>query len=254
MQTYKLKELGFTDKEIEVYVTLLEQGRLTPAIIALSTGIKRPTVYGILKELIKKGVVIEEIRREKRLFSALPVKNLEDIVLKEEREIQYKKTLVHQAIQELESLSLKTKNSIPRITYIYEENIENFLYKQTSVWNESILQRDGSWWGFQDPEALKKYGDWIDWYWKEENTPKQVVLRLLTNQSEFEKRMSARGYNRRLIKFWKGGQNIDTTTWVIGDYVIIVATSQKPYYLVQIYDATLAKNMREMFKYIWETQ
>ena len=150
MQTLKLKELGFTDKEIEIYVTLLEQGRLNPSRIALSTGIKRPTVYGILKELIKKGVVIEENRQEKRLFSALPVKSLEDIVLKEEREVQYKKTLVKQAISELESFNLKTKKTIPRITYIYEENIENFLYKQTSTWNESVLQRDGSWWGFQE--------------------------------------------------------------------------------------------------------
>jgi predicted transcriptional regulator len=248
-----LKELGFSDKETEIYLALLEQGRLTPAKIAQSTGINRTTVYSSVQELIEKGLVTEN-RSEKTLqYSALPLSSMQDMIFKEERKLKNKKILVEQAIEKLDSITKNAKTSIPKLTFIYEEHLLDFLYKQTPFWNQSMMRRDGIWWGFQNPTFLKTYESWVNWYW-EQSTPKNMILRLLTNQSEFEKRMRNRGYARRLIKFWKGGKDFTATTWVIGDYIIMIATDQKPHYLVQIHDEVLANNMKELFKSIWEAQ
>lgn len=43
------------------------------------------------------------------------------------------------------------------------------------------------------------------------------------------------------------------TQWVAGDYVINIITSHKPHYLVEIKDAVMAENLREMLKGMWET-
>ncbi len=248
-----LKQLGFGDKEVRVYLTILEQGKTTPAAIATLTGIKRPTVYSIAKELVDKGVIVEDMAGPHGFLVALPPEELKNIAKKEERELESKKILINQAVTELQSFTKNTKYSIPKITFIYEEDLEDFLYKQTPEWNKSIMANDGSWWGFQDPTFPEIYKKWIDWFWNV-SAPKNLMLKLLSNESRTEEQM-AKMYERRLIKFWdaKGG-TFTGSTLVAGDYILLIITSQKPHYLVQIHDATMAHNMRELFKSIWESK
>lgn len=248
-----LKQLGFGDKEIRVYLTILEQGKTTPTNIATLTGIKRTTVYSIAKELLDKGVIIEDLAGSHGFLIALPPEDLRNIAKKEERELQDKKVLIDQAITELQTFTKNTKYSIPKITFIYEEDLENFLYKQTPEWNRSIMANDGSWWGFQDPSFPEQYSKWIDWFWNE-SAPKNLMLKLLSNKTQTEAQM-AKIYDRRLIKFWKGeGESFTGSTLVAGDYILLIITSQKPHYLVQIHDTKMAHNMRELFKSIWNNQ
>lgn len=245
-----LKQLGFGEKEIKVYLTVLEQGKTTPANVALLTGINRTTVYSIAKDLLEKGVIAEDIAGPKGYLVALPPTELKNLARKEERELQNKKVLIDQVAAELQNYTKNTKYTVPKISFIYEEDLENFLYKQSPIWNQSILSHDGIWWGFQDPTFVHFYQKWIDWYWNE-SAPKDLSLKLLSNDTQHEKQVAEKGYDRRLIKFWTKGNNFTATTWVCGDYLIMVTTNQHPHSLVQIHDATLAHNMREMFKNSW---
>ncbi len=249
-----LKQLGFGEKEIKVYLALLSQGKTTPAHLSTLTGIKRTTIYSISKELLDKGVVVEDIAGPHSFLVALPPEDLKNIAQKEERELQSKKILIDQAITELKTFSKNTKYSIPKISFIYEEDLENFLFKQTPEWNRSVLDYDGTWWGFQDPSFPHSYQKWIDWFWKE-YSDKNVTLKLLSNDSKQESEIAKKNYEGRFIRFWdKKGEDFTGSTIVAGDYILMIITSQKPHYLVQIYDATMAHNMRELFKSIWENQ
>jgi predicted transcriptional regulator len=245
-----LKQLGFGDKEIKVYLAILEQGKTTPASIATLTGIKRPTVYSIAKELLEKGVIVEDIAGPHAFLVALPPEELKNIAKKEERELENKKILIDQAVTELQNFTKNTKYSIPKITFIYEEDLEDFLYKQTHEWFKSMMKYDSTWWGFQDPSFPSTYIKWIDWCWKE--SPKEIKLKFLSNLNEQEKEIAKLNYEGRLIKSWDGKGEFTGTTIVAGDYILLILTSQKPHYLVQIYDATMAHNMRELFKSIWK--
>ncbi len=55
--TQLLKNIGFSEKEATVYLTLLELNEALPAGIARKTGLKRPTTYLVLEELQKRGIV-----------------------------------------------------------------------------------------------------------------------------------------------------------------------------------------------------
>ncbi len=68
----KLTPLGLNDKEARVYVALLEIGRASAYMIAGKAGIKKPTTYVILGQLIEKGLVVEIPRERKQLFAARP--------------------------------------------------------------------------------------------------------------------------------------------------------------------------------------
>ncbi len=248
-----LRNIGLTDKEISVYTTLMQQKRLTPAKVAKATGLNRSTVYSIAKGLMRKDLVAEEHIKNQTLLSALPPSNLNNLVKKEERELKEKKDLIGNAITELEAITTNTGFSIPKITFVYEEDLENYLYEQTPKWNDSVLRYDGAWWGFQDHTFVQNYQEWVDWFWNK-SAPEGVLLKMLTNKSDVEKRMSVKGYARRMVKFWDKGKDFTCSMWVNGDYILMITTKQRPHYLVQIHDKTLAHNMREMFKSIWENQ
>jgi len=71
-----LKNLGLEDKEISVYLKLLEVGEGSPLELSRQTGIKRPTVYLVLQSLEAKGFVTKVVHEKRTLFSPQHPKKL----------------------------------------------------------------------------------------------------------------------------------------------------------------------------------
>lgn len=65
-----LQNLGLNEKEASVYTALLKLGRSSAYGVADEAGLKRPTTYVILGELMKKGLVNKIPRTKKQLFVA----------------------------------------------------------------------------------------------------------------------------------------------------------------------------------------
>jgi len=245
-----LKKLGFSEKEAVVYLAILQHGKVLPADLAKITNINRTTVYSVIKELISKGVVNEDLGGENLYLVARPPQDLNQIISKEEKALEEKKGLIGKAINELNNLTKNTRYSIPKIVFIGEDDLENYLYKQTPAWNESIKKADGCWWGFQDQSFVRYFEKWIDWYWQS-GSPKEMKLKLLSNEAAEE--IKDKKYPNRKIKFWKESDAFTSTVWINGDYLVMIVTGGTPRYLVEIHDAVLAHNMREVFKGIWKT-
>ncbi len=243
-----LTKLGFSPKESEVYLALLQHGQMTPAEVAKLTRISRPTVYSVAKELVKKGVVLEDLGGTSRSLIAKQPEDLAILTNREQKALDIKKATVQAAIAELQKVAQSVKYNIPKIVFIPEEEIDNYIYKQTPLWNKSIKETKTLYWGFQDPSFVEHYQTWIDWYWQQPNNPK---LQLLSNQSNAETAMSTKGYANRQIKFWSGASAFTATTWVMGNYLVMLNTRQHPFYLVEIHDAMMAQNQRQLFSGIW---
>ncbi len=243
-----LKQLGFKEKEIAIYIAVLQKGKVSPAEVAKTTGINRTTVYSVTKDLIKKGVISEDLSSPARYLVALP---LDELKQEEEEKISKKKKTLDQAIKELRVLSKDARYTVPKIVFIDGKNLEKYLHKQAKTWSNSIMKRDGVWWGFHDVSYAKNYEKLIDWYW-DNIAPKGLHLKLLTNDSPIEKKMKKKKYaSKRQFKILTNAKKFTASTWVCGDYVIMIVTNQKPHYLVEIYDTTFAHNTREFFKNVW---
>lgn len=245
-----LKPLGFTEKETTVYIAILQKGKIAPAEVAKITGINRATVYSIAKKLVKKGVIAEDLGGPARYFVALPLEDLKLLTKKEEKGLEQKKNAINKAIKELKVFSKDAKYTVPKIVFVDGKNLEKYLYKQSKIWSNSIMKRDGTWWGFQDESYAKHYEKVIDWYWKGV-VPKGLSLKLLTNRSVIERKMEKKKYAQRKIKFWNDSKKFTASTWVCGDYLVVVVTNQQPHYLIEIYDATLANSIRGVFEGLW---
>ena len=240
--------LGFTDKEASVYVAIQKQGRVAPADLAELTGINRTTVYSVAKELLKKGVIVEDLGTPTRELVAAPPGDLAKLVESDRQEINKKQALVAEAIEQLKSIAGEAAYPVSGIRFVKEDRLLDFLYERTSVWDESILKGDGSYLGFQEEAFVTKYAEWIDWYWKRAS-PK-IHLQLLSNDSTAEQQVAALGHSQREIIFWQEDVKFTATTWVMGDYVVMFVLSSSPNYLVEIHDARFAENQRILFKSI----
>lgn len=65
-----LEQIGLTDKEARVYLALLGLESSTAYEIAQHCEVKKPTVYVILEELRKKGLVLKVPHAKKALYAA----------------------------------------------------------------------------------------------------------------------------------------------------------------------------------------
>lgn len=248
-----LEQLGFSDKEISIYLCVLENGKLSAAAVSRITKINRTTVYSVSKELINKGVIHEDLGGSSRYYTALALEEIRNLFKTEEEELKQKKKIIEKALKELEALPRSKQYSVPKIRFIDEIHLKDFLLKQLPVWIESAKKCDDhNWWGFQDTSFIDEYPEWFEYHWK--IFPESYGTRLFTNKKQSEEDFAQKISNseRRQIKYWDKSVDFTATHAVLGDYVLFCVTNQNPHYLVETHDAVMAENLRQMFKGMWE--
>ena len=228
-------------------MAVLKAGKIPPQRVATLTGINRTTVYSISKKLQEMGLVIEDLGQKVVYLTAISPENLVNVFEKEEKKIIEKKKIAVELTKELSELTSEKNYSVPRIKFVEEGDLSAYLYEVLPRWQESLEEKDKTWWGFHDNSFTENYGDWIDWSWKQYPN---VFVRFFTNESKVEQDMKKK-HSERLVKSLPAGTTFDSSLWIAGDYILMVQTRVRPHYLVEIYDEVLARNQRELFKGLW---
>ena len=248
-----LAKLDLNAKEQSVYRAIAEAGKISTARLARLTGINRTTVYSVCNELKKKALIKESVGEKVAYWAAREGAELDRLIAREREALARKEETLGSLKEALKGMPGSKTFSIPKIRYIEEDELESYMYEAVPKWNASVLATgETTWWGFQDHRFVEHYKDWIVWYWK--HAPKPIDLKLFSNDSTIEKHMVDQKLHRRQIKFWNGDSDFTGTLWITGDYITMVQTAERPFYLVEIHDAVLAHNMREVFKKLWETK
>lgn len=241
-------KLGLNENEREVYLAVLKAGKISYARISRLTGINRTTVYSIASKLSKLGLITEDLGEKISYLMTEGPEAIRRMVEKEEKELAERKKAAYELAKELATYRVGQNYSVPRIKFVEETDLSDYLYRRYADWGASGLQYDNAWWGYHDPSFTAVYGKWIDWCW--EQPPAGVHVYFFTNSAETEKKMKEKHPDRE-IKVLQGKENFDSSLWVIGDYIIMVQAREHPHYLVEIYDSVLARNQRQLFKNLW---
>lgn len=99
--TKKLIELGLTEKEAEVYLTLLQSGDATADQLAKSSKLNRSTTYVQIKALIEYGLVSSFKRGKKTFFAAESPSNLVRILELKKQKIMLQEAEISLLVPEL---------------------------------------------------------------------------------------------------------------------------------------------------------
>lgn len=245
-----LKNLGLNDKEIKVYLALFKSGKIKPAALAKITKLNRATLYSIAGNLLAKGIIAEDISSKSLHYVPLPPSTLENILEQMRREVKDKELLIKAAIGELNLITAEKLYPVPKIVFIEENDLEKFLFDNMVKWEKAVIESDRIWWGFQDHSFVENYEKWIDATWE---TPQAKNFRgqIFTNVSDIEKKQAKKYFKDKRSTRFMEGLNFTASIWAGGDYLVMINTRQHPFYLVEIHDAALTYNMREMFKKLW---
>lgn len=245
-----LKHLGLGPKEQTIYKLILEHGKVAPALLSRLTHINRTTVYSVAKELKEKGLIVEDLGGKTLYYLPARGNELDKLIELEKEKVEVKEKSIRSLQDFLKNIPESKTYSVPKIRFVDELDLEKYFHEATPRWIESQLaNNETTWWGFQDHTFVEHFEKWIVWFWK--MAPKAVDLKLFSNASSIEDHMVGHKIARRQIRFWNGTSDFTGTQWIVGSYIILVVTSQRPFYLVEIHDAVLAHNMREVFKKLW---
>lgn len=102
-----LQKLGLNEKEVKLYLTLLELGSASVRQLSAVSRINRGTAYDILKKLRKRGLATVYNKEDQKYFSAADPERLESLI--GERQV------------ELSSLADNLRRLIPELQSIYNE-------------------------------------------------------------------------------------------------------------------------------------
>lgn len=249
-----LATLGFSEKEIRVYLLIFEQRRILPSRIAKETGINRATVYSVTQSLLDKGYISEDVGvNSRKYFIAKSPQSLVNSFLSEKKILEERLQIAQRAAEELEKKKRNPLQKLPKLRFIPENKIEEFLYEQTPYWEASMRRvGDTTWWGFQDVDFPTRYADWISWYWKRADSIFNLKL-ISADSSEPTFQELKKKHLKRKLASWSANPEFTSTLWVQGEYIVMLVLQQKPNYLIEIHDVMLAENLRQVFKGIWES-
>src|SRR3989344_608458 len=99
-----LKQLGFSDKEVVVYLACLRLGPSPVRRIAQEAGINRGTTHDILRAFINSGLVSYYHQEKKQYFIAEDPGKLTDVVRRREEELTALRQTLADAVPQLRSM------------------------------------------------------------------------------------------------------------------------------------------------------
>ncbi len=242
------RKLGMNDNERDVYLSVIKAGKISAQQVAKETGINRTTVYSIAKKLEKLGVLAFDFGQKIGYLVAIPPENLVTVFEREEKKLAEKKQAAIKLAKELSSLASEKHYSVPRIRFVEENDLEEYLYVAYPRWEESVTNGDNVWRGFQDDSFTSSYEKWINWTWR--RTRKNFQIEFFFNEAQIEKQLAIK-YSGRKMKVLPNHISFDSSFWTTGEYLIMAQTRARPHYLVEIHDSVLARNQRELFKGLW---
>lgn len=101
---HALQDIGFSEKEIKVYLTLLTGGPSSVRKLAKDTGLNRGSVYDALKSLQQSGLVGFYQKHKKQFFIAEDPEKLLEVIEHKERAVSSLRRDVTEMLPELRSL------------------------------------------------------------------------------------------------------------------------------------------------------
>lgn len=235
-----LVNVGITDKEARVYITLLQLGKASAYSIAEKSGLKKPTTYVILDELIKKGLVMKIPRVKKQQYIA---KSPEELFAAAEERLK----LAKKALPELLSIAESERVKVQTLFYEGYKGVEESLHFETKkMKGKEVL---GFYATAEDatPELMEVFTAWPEVLKRD-----GVTLRGVTPEDESTKEFIE--HDRQL------GHTIKTLPKEIyhskvsleaGDDFVRIVLFKPPQALI-IKSPELASTVKQIFNIVWD--
>lgn len=242
-----LLQLGLTDKESAVYLSVLESSEATVPSISKDTGLSRGTTYDIVEKLKTKGFLTEIKKGKKRkLVVENPTGKLYSLLDERHHELQKSKRIVENILPTINALNPSDAFKPQIRVYEGEKGFRK-------VWDE-IFEYEGKMFiGIARIETFIKFAgeDFLQEI-QERKAKLGFSSRAINESSEFSRKMkiSDQRYNRETRLTPKEYQ-FPSTEIIFGDKIAMFSTREENIVVV-IESKDFAQTHRAYFEMMWK--
>lgn len=239
----KLKDIGLSEKESDVYLSLLEQGACSVTEIAKNTHIQRAQVYEVLESLREKDLTHTNLRGKRKTYYASAPEQLRHI-------LNDKLALLDDALPELMTLSnsgdtkpiMRYVEGVSGIKEIYlasAEAQEKELYAFVGV--ESLTQRSKALQDFWDGAFQKKR--------KKNGVLGRIIVPDNPAGKAFQKKDKTNGRESRLVP--SSQYNFPAEMLVYDDVVVFISYTKDEEFALSVESKAIAKTVKMIWQIVW---
>lgn len=240
MDTRYLREIGFTDNEIRVYLELLKLGEATASNLSKKAGVNRTLTYQLLDNLMKRGIVSYVIKDNTKYFKAAHPSKLIDFL--KDKELNIKKL-----IPELTNLSRPPEKNYSVELYEGTEGLKTIL-------NEVVRLKPKEFLDFTSGMTTVLLPDYYMDNWEKLRIKAKIPARFLFNNTDIGRKRGQILAKLKLsqVKYLPEGLMSPSHIYVYGDKVAITLWEKDISFGVLIKSQEVANRFREFFNWFWK--
>lgn len=237
-----LQQLGLSEKEARVYLAALELGPENIQALTKKSGIKRSTVYEMIKNLKAMGLMSETTKGKRKLFIAAEPENLKKNLIQKER-------LLAEILPELKSISNIGFNK-PKIMFFEGKDGLKEIY-----WDTLKVKNKMEFWISPIRDIAETVGEDFLIKYIDERVKKGIWIKSLHISSKkvpTYKYLDPATYERTLRKVRFSPPEIDiANTIAVYDNKVAVMSSKKEGFGFIIESADYTNTMKVFYELLW---
>lgn len=137
-----LAQIGFSEKEVSVYLACLEVGHGPVQAISKRSNVNRATCYHVLDQLCSKGLVTSCLEEGERRFTAEPPQRILTLLYLQQQEIEDRRKVADNLMLRLQAFH-NHRASKPKIRYIESLAGLRTMQREYEELEEDIIQLIG---------------------------------------------------------------------------------------------------------------
>ena len=235
-----LEELGLSEAESKVYLTLIETGSTLAGPIIKKTGLHRGTTYQILQRLKEKGLVSSIIKGKKQYFQAVNPERLMDTLKEKEERLQ---EILPQLKAKLESSKEKQEVTV----YSGIKGIRSVLDRMLEELNPK-----GEYYDFGVSGLFKEVMGSYWNIWQKRKKKYKIKAYVIFNEELKKKNPSLLQDYYGESKFHPKEYSSITDTMIYKDTVILFIWAAKPSIAIVVKNKDNAISYSNQFKLMWK--
>lgn len=235
-----LKNLGFTEHEAVVYTALLQLGPSPVLKIATGAGLKRPTTYLILDELLKKGAIAVVPKEKKKQYIALSPERIAENAARKIADFQ-------KALPELLAL-WKSESVRPAIQFF--ESGEGILNVYREITGGSGIKEVRTFFTFEAiPEEFASNYEMFSKLFESGKVAGREIISTETHQHYYLKR--GKRFKNYQVRFIGSDTKFFSDTIVYGNKIAILSFKKRFALIIESED--VANSFKSLFELAWRS-
>lgn len=241
----ELQHLGLSDKEAKTYLAALKLGSAVVQEIAKKAGLKRPTVYFAIEQLVKRGLMSSFERGKKRFFAAESPERLISLIAVQRKKAQVLEEDLRGVLPELNNL-FGLSGEQPRVRFFEGKEglkaIQEDFLKTKDKNIENIYPRDDFIKVFSEAERKE--------YISKLRKKRIKVKTIYTSQNQFAQLIPNPYAERKFVPYKKFPFSADITIY---DNKVAIGTYRGKLLGVIIESKEIAETIRLVFNLAWQS-